>query len=202
MRDRRSENDRAAACHSGRPGGRGRSSVGRDGVSSRPRGRSVGLHRDGLPDTQPAGSAESRPKTRFQGQFLAFRNQFAPPPSSDRYRDRGRSSNFKTIGSKRSNAKLRANWVSIWSTTRWSSMAASAKSDAPGCAPVGGPGCGCRAAVVRAFEGMSASGAGYDSALSVALRVFAASPPPRSKSAPANLSVTLGLARKAFTKHP
>jgi hypothetical protein len=58
-------------------------------------------------------------------------------------------------------------------------MAASAKSDprgkkpAPGnCGTLGGPDCACRAAVTRAFAGMMQSGAPYDSALSVARRVF------------------------------
>ncbi len=51
-------------------------------------------------------------------------------------------------------------------------MGASGKSEHDGCAPLGGPGCRCRAAVVRAFGGMVRSGAGYDSALAVALRVF------------------------------
>ncbi len=37
---------------------------------------------------------------------------------------------------------------------------------------LGGPECACRAAVTRAFAGMTLSGAPYDSALSVALRVF------------------------------
>ncbi len=37
---------------------------------------------------------------------------------------------------------------------------------------LGGPHCACRAAVLRAFGGMTESGAPYDSALSVALRVF------------------------------
>lgn len=62
------------------------------------------------------------------------------------------------------------------SITRLSSMAASAKSDpradAGNCSPLGGPDCACRAAVTRAFEGMTRSGAPYDSALSVARRVF------------------------------
>jgi hypothetical protein len=57
-------------------------------------------------------------------------------------------------------------------------MAASAKSDPRGksdagnCGPLGGPDCACRAAVTRAFTGMLQSGAPYDSALSVARRVF------------------------------
>jgi hypothetical protein len=52
-------------------------------------------------------------------------------------------------------------------------MAASTKSEPPvGCAPLGGPDCACRAAVERAFAGMTESGAPYDSALSVAVRVF------------------------------
>ena len=51
-------------------------------------------------------------------------------------------------------------------------MAASEKSDPRGCGPLGGPDCACRAAVTRAFEGMTQSGAPYDSALSVASRVF------------------------------
>lgn len=51
-------------------------------------------------------------------------------------------------------------------------MAVKEPSDAPGCAPLGGPDCACRAAVTRAFEGMTQSGAPYDSALSAALRVF------------------------------
>ena len=65
-----------------------------------------------------------------------------------------------------------------WSITRLSSMAASAKSDPRGksdagnCGSLGGPDCACRAAVTRAFEGMTRSGAPYDSALSVARRVF------------------------------
>ena len=58
------------------------------------------------------------------------------------------------------------------STTRLSSMAASAKFDPRGCGPLGGPDCACRAAVTRAFAGMMQSGAPYDSALSVARRVF------------------------------
>lgn len=58
------------------------------------------------------------------------------------------------------------------STTRLSFMAASAKSDRPGCGPLGGPNCACRAAVTRAFEGMTQSGASYDSALSAACKVF------------------------------
>lgn len=51
-------------------------------------------------------------------------------------------------------------------------MGASGKFDRDGCAPLGGPGCLCRAAVTRAFDGMTQSGAPYDSALAVALRVF------------------------------
>jgi hypothetical protein len=51
-------------------------------------------------------------------------------------------------------------------------MAASERSDPRDCGPLGGPDCACRAAVTRAFEGMTQSGAPYDSALSVALRVF------------------------------
>ena len=64
------------------------------------------------------------------------------------------------------------------STTRLSSMAVSAKSDprakpaVGNCGPLGGPDCACRAAVTRAFAGMMQSGAPYDSALSVARRVF------------------------------
>jgi hypothetical protein len=51
-------------------------------------------------------------------------------------------------------------------------MAASGRFDPPGCGPLGGPDCVCRAAVTRAFEGMTRSGAPYDSALSAALKVF------------------------------
>jgi hypothetical protein len=56
-------------------------------------------------------------------------------------------------------------------------MAISAKSDHVksgrfGCAVPGSPGCHCRAAVLRAFGGMTDSGAPYDSALAVALRVL------------------------------
>jgi len=52
-------------------------------------------------------------------------------------------------------------------------MAANTKSEpGAGCAPLGGPDCACRAAVERAFAGMTDSGAPYDSALSVAVRVF------------------------------
>jgi hypothetical protein len=51
-------------------------------------------------------------------------------------------------------------------------MAASAKSDPRGCGLLGGPDCACRAAVTRAFAGMTQSGAPYDAALSVARRVF------------------------------
>jgi hypothetical protein len=51
-------------------------------------------------------------------------------------------------------------------------MAASTKSDQRGCAALGGPECACRAAVIRAFTEMTESGAPYDSALSVAYRVF------------------------------
>jgi hypothetical protein len=51
-------------------------------------------------------------------------------------------------------------------------MAASAKSEPRNCGPLGGPDCACRAAVTRAFAGMTRSGAPYDSALSVARRVF------------------------------
>jgi hypothetical protein len=51
-------------------------------------------------------------------------------------------------------------------------MAASGLSDPRDCGPLGGPDCACRAAVTRAFEGMTRSGAPYDSALAVALRVF------------------------------
>jgi hypothetical protein len=51
-------------------------------------------------------------------------------------------------------------------------MAASAKSDRRGCGALGGPDCACRAAVIRAFTEMTRSGAPYDSALSVAYRVF------------------------------
>lgn len=74
------------------------------------------------------------------------------------------------------------------SITRLSFMAASAKSDAvrsgapksdlddcsalASCEPLGSPDCLCRAAVLRAFQGMTGSGAPYDSALSAALRVF------------------------------
>ena len=60
----------------------------------------------------------------------------------------------------------------IWSTTRLSFMAASEKFDQRGCGALGGPGCACRAAVTRAFDGMTRSGAPYDSAFAVALRVF------------------------------
>jgi hypothetical protein len=51
-------------------------------------------------------------------------------------------------------------------------MAASEKFDARGCGTLGGPDCACRAAVTRAFEGMTRSGAPYDSAFDAALRVF------------------------------
>ena len=51
-------------------------------------------------------------------------------------------------------------------------MGASGKSERDGCAPLGAPGCRCRAAVMRAFGGMTQSGAEYDSALGVALRVL------------------------------
>jgi hypothetical protein len=55
-------------------------------------------------------------------------------------------------------------------------MAISAKSDPHGhrvgCAVLGGANCACRLAVTRAFGGMTESGAPYDSALNVALRVF------------------------------
>ena len=40
------------------------------------------------------------------------------------------------------------------------------------CAPLGGPGCPCRAAVQRTFMGMTDFGTAYDGALAVALRVF------------------------------
>ena len=60
----------------------------------------------------------------------------------------------------------------ISSTTRLSFMAAKEKSDPRGCGPLGGPDCVCRAAVTRAFEGMTRSGAPYDSALSAARKVF------------------------------
>ena len=51
-------------------------------------------------------------------------------------------------------------------------MDANEKSDAAGCVPIGSAECLCRAAVVRAFEGMTISGAPYDAALAVAVRVF------------------------------
>ena len=51
-------------------------------------------------------------------------------------------------------------------------MAANEKSDPRICGLLGGPDCACRAAVTRAFEGMTQSGAPYDSALSVARKVF------------------------------
>jgi hypothetical protein len=51
-------------------------------------------------------------------------------------------------------------------------MAASIQFDPRDCGPLGGPDCACRAAVTRAFDGMTQSGAPYDSALSVAIRVF------------------------------
>jgi hypothetical protein len=51
-------------------------------------------------------------------------------------------------------------------------MAISAKSNRPGCAVLGSSGCACRLAVLRAFGGMTESGAPYDSALAVAVRVF------------------------------
>ncbi len=51
-------------------------------------------------------------------------------------------------------------------------MAASAKTEPAGCGPLGGPDCVCRAAVMRAFNGMTMSGASYDSAISAASRVF------------------------------
>jgi hypothetical protein len=56
-------------------------------------------------------------------------------------------------------------------------MAASAKPEPAGCASfgggaLGGPDCLCRAAVLRAYHGMTMSGAPYDTALSAASRVF------------------------------
>jgi hypothetical protein len=52
-------------------------------------------------------------------------------------------------------------------------MATNAKSDrGSACAVLGSPGCACRTAVLRAFGGMTESGAPYDSALAVAVRVF------------------------------
>ncbi len=51
-------------------------------------------------------------------------------------------------------------------------MAANAKSDRLDCGVPGDPDCNCRTAVTRAFEGMTRSGAPYDSALGAALRVF------------------------------
>ncbi|HLG87440.1 MAG TPA: hypothetical protein VKZ79_09625 [Alphaproteobacteria bacterium] len=51
-------------------------------------------------------------------------------------------------------------------------MGASGKFERDGRASLGGPDCRCRAAVERAFAGMTRSGAPYDSALAVALRVF------------------------------
>ena len=51
-------------------------------------------------------------------------------------------------------------------------MAASGKFERAARARLGGPDCRCRAAVERAFAGMTRSGAPYDSALAVALRVF------------------------------
>jgi hypothetical protein len=51
-------------------------------------------------------------------------------------------------------------------------MAASGKSDRRDCGVPGERDCACRAAVVRAFEGMTRSGAPYDAALGVGLRVF------------------------------
>lgn len=51
-------------------------------------------------------------------------------------------------------------------------MGASGKSERYGCAPLGGPDCPCRAAVVRAFAEMTQAGTAYDSALAVAVRVF------------------------------
>jgi hypothetical protein len=56
-------------------------------------------------------------------------------------------------------------------------MAAKEKSEA-GCATpgatamLGGPDCACRAAVIRAFDGMTMSGASWESAIAVAHRVF------------------------------
>ena len=51
-------------------------------------------------------------------------------------------------------------------------MAASGESERGAPPRLGGPDCRCRAAVERAFAGMTRSGAPYDSALAVALRVF------------------------------
>jgi hypothetical protein len=51
-------------------------------------------------------------------------------------------------------------------------MAASKKPDPNGCAPLGSAACKCRAAVCRAFAGMTTGGASYDTALSVAVRIF------------------------------
>jgi hypothetical protein len=51
-------------------------------------------------------------------------------------------------------------------------MAASAKAERMGCAALGRPDCSCRAAVTRAFAGMTLSGASYDCAIAVAHRVF------------------------------
>jgi hypothetical protein len=56
-------------------------------------------------------------------------------------------------------------------------MAASAKPEPAACgqlgaSSLGGPDCLCRAAVMRAYNGMTTSGAPYDSALSAASRVF------------------------------
>ena len=51
-------------------------------------------------------------------------------------------------------------------------MAVKEQSDPRSCGPLGGPDCACRAAVMRAFEGMTRSGASYDSALSAASKVF------------------------------
>jgi hypothetical protein len=51
-------------------------------------------------------------------------------------------------------------------------MAASAKSDRLDCGVPGEPNCACRAAVVKAFNGMTRSGAPYDEALEAATRVF------------------------------
>jgi hypothetical protein len=51
-------------------------------------------------------------------------------------------------------------------------MAANAKAETQECGALGGPDCACRSVVTRAFAGMTRSGAPYDSALSVAVRIF------------------------------
>lgn len=51
-------------------------------------------------------------------------------------------------------------------------MAVNAKFERLDCGVPGEPDCTCRTAVVRAFNGMTRSGASYDSALDAAVRVF------------------------------